>query len=195
MLEMLAPSNQVIWANPFGKITGAILPRITTLKEGLTIYNPGFNLLPLKWLSGFNERRRLMQVNMYLLERDFTPDLVWFDDHNTRCFAAHFGKKGAVVLYYALDDLDKTSSREERRRIASVVDLVITPSPDLYKKYREYTKETFLLSGGDLLLPNEPGDEEISDEQLERMIIDALQVRLEEVSKVIEKALSKKPTI
>ncbi len=192
MLEMLAPSNQVVWANPFGKITGAILPRITTLKEGLTIYNPGFNLLPLKWLSGFNERRRLMQVNMYLLERDFTPDLVWIDDPTAKCFAVYYGKEGAVVLYYALDDLDKTVSREERERLASVVDLVITPSRALYKKYREHTDQVFLLSGGDLLLPPETEDEEISDEQLERTIMDALQARLEEVSKILEKAFSKK---
>ncbi len=198
MLERLSISNVVIWANPFGKLGGALLPRITTLKEGLTIYNPGVNYLPVAWLSGLNERRRLLQVNLYLIERDFEPDLVWIDDKRAVLFAAYHGKKGALTLYYAHEDLDKTTSREERRQVANAVDVVLTPYSALYKKYREHTRQVFLLGGGNLFFAAEDcaglmsEDEETSDDMLEKAYMDSLQQCLEEISSILEKEMAKK---
>lgn len=198
LLDMLSTSNVVIWANPFGPIAGALLPRITNLKDGFTIYNPGVNYLPFSWLSDFNERRRLLQVNMYLLEKDFEPDLVWIDDPLAARFTLYYGKKGALTLYYAHEDLDKTTSREERKQLAAAVDLILTPSPALHKKYREHTNRAFLLSGGDLMLSPDFGaeaeleDEELSVELLEKAFLDALQKCFEEVSSILKKELSKK---
>lgn len=187
MFEMLSTANKVIWANPFGPLVGALLPRITNPKEGLTIYNPGVNLLPLDFLRGLNEKRRLMQLNMYLLEIDFEPDLVWIDNPNAGRFTEYYAKKGALTLYYALDELDKTGSREERAKVVSAIDMIMTPSPVLYRKYREQTEKTFLLSGGDLTLPEETEDDQLADEELEKAFMDALQARLNEISVIIEK--------
>lgn len=192
MLELLSTYNQVIWANPYGKITGALLPRITTLKEGLTIYNPGVDLLPIPSLKNLNEKRRLMQLNFYLLEKDFEPDLVWIDDPAAALFTAAYGKKGALTLYYALEDIDSQPTREKRAKLAGAVDLIVTPSPVLYKKYSEHPARVFLLSGGDLGQPPEIEDEEPAEDQLEKAFMDALQVRLEELSAIVKKELVRK---
>ena len=191
MLERLSAANEVVWANPYGTVGGALLPRITTLKEGLTIYNPGINLLPLQSLRGLNERRRLLQVKLYLLGRDFEPDLIWFDDPPVVPFAAHYRKQGAAALYYAAEDSDPTSSRTERKKLVEELDLVVTPSPALYKKYGEHTPNAHLLSGGDLMPPPEAGEDELPDELLEKAFMEALEKRTEEISRAAEKALAR----
>ncbi len=191
MLDLLSVTNQVIWANPYGPVSGALLPRITRPKEGLTIYNPGLNLLSLKSLRGLNERRRLLQVKLYLIDRDFEPDLVWFDDPPAMLFAAYYKNKGAVTLYYAAEDLEQVSSRAKRKKLAEAADLVVTPSPMLHKKYKEQTGKAYLLSGGDLIPPVETEDDGLADELVEKNFMEALQKRLEEISRLVGKELAR----
>lgn len=192
MIELLSASNETVWANPYGKLTGPLLPRITTLKEGLTIYNPGVNFLAIPSLGALNERRRLLQVKLYLIGRDFEPDLVWIDAPLAARFTAYYGKKGALTFYYAAEDLDNLSSRAERKKLTEAVDLVITPSPKLHKKYKEQTGKAYLLSGGDLIPPPETEDDEPEDELVEKAFMEALQKRLEEISRIVEKEMAQK---
>lgn len=190
MVELLSGSNDVIWANPFGPVTGALLPRVTTSKEGLTIYNPGLNLLPISALSGFNEKRRLMQVNLYLVERDFLPELVWIDDPAAAPFTLYYGKKGALTLYYAGKEETGSLSSSEREKLAGAVDLLLVPDPQLFRKY-ESTGKAYLLEGGDLLPVNETGDEDAAaDEMLEQFFLEAVTDRLEEISALVKKELA-----
>ncbi len=194
MFEKLATGNEVIWANPFGPISGAIIPRISRVKDGLTVYNPGMNMLPLPLMSGFNQRRRLIQVIFYLLERDFEPELVWIDSPGAVGVARHYRKKGSLTLYYADEDNESDVSRTERKKVAAAVDLIVTPSERLFREYRDYNEKTFLLEGGILELPpddQEDEDEEVgvSEEMLEQTLLDDIDKRLREISAIVEREL------
>lgn len=168
------------------------MPRITTLIEGLTIYNPGVNFLALPMLSTLNERRRLLQIKMYLIGRDFEPDLVWIDSPLAVPFTAYYGKKGALTLYFAAEDSDYLSTGTERKKLTEAVDLVITPSPKLHKRYRELTGKTYLLSGGDLIPPPETEDADPDEELIEKAFMEALRKRVEEISRIVEKEMAQK---
>ncbi len=192
MFEKLATGSEVIWANPFGPISGAIIPRISRVKDGLTIYNPGMNMLPLPLMGGFNQKRRLLQLIFYLLERDFEPELVWIDSPGAVGVVKHYGKKGALTLYYADEENESSVSRTERKKVATVVDLIVTPSERLFREYEDYNEKTFLLEGGTLELP--PDDEEaegegVSEEMLEQNLLEDIHQRLEEISAIVEREL------
>lgn len=193
MFEKLATGNEVIWANPFGPISGAIIPRISRVKDGLTVYNPGMNLLPLPLMGGFNQRRRLLQVIFYLLERDFEPELVWIDSPGAVGVARHYGKKGALTLYYADEDNESNVSRTERKRVAEAADLIVTPSERLYSEYKDYKGKTFLLEGGTLDLPPEEMEEEepgASEAMLEQTLLEDIHKRLNEITALVERELN-----
>lgn len=189
MFEKLATGNEVIWANPFGPISGAIIPRITRVKDGLTVYNPGMNMLPLPLMGGFNQKRRLIQVIFYLLERDFEPELVWIDSPSAVGVARHYGKKGALVLYYGDEENEGNVSRTERKKVAAAVDLVVTPSERLYSEYKDYNEKTFLLEGGILELPPDDMEAEetgVSEEMLEQTLLEDIHKRLSEIASIVE---------
>lgn len=192
MMEQFSAENRVIWVNPYGTLGGAIMPRITTSKEGLIIYNPGVNYLPLQWLSGFNERRRFMQVNLYLIEKDFSPDLVWFDDPLVQVFSDYYRKKGALTLYYAINEIFSPLSASERDKLASAVDLIFTTNRQVYKKYASHDN-VFFLEGEDLLPSSEEeSDTQIDIELMENEYMEALDKRLVEICRVIEEKLDYK---
>lgn len=189
MMEQLSAENRVIWVNPYGTLGGAIIPRITTSKEGLIIYNPGVNYLPLQWLSGFNERRRLMQVNLYLIEKDILPDLVWFDEPLVQVFSDYYRKKGALTLYYAINEKSSPLTAPERDKLASAVDLIFTTDQQVYNKYASHDN-VFFLEGEDLLpLPEEESDPQIDIELMENEYMEALNKRLAEICRIIEAKL------
>ncbi len=192
MFEKLATGNEVIWANPFGPISGAIIPRISRVKDGLTVYNPGMNMLPLPLMGGFNQKRRLIQIIFYLLERDFEPELVWIDSPGAVAVAKQYGKKGALTLYYADEENESDVSRTERKKVSAAVDLVVTPSEKLYREYRDYKDKVFLLKGGILELPPEDEKEEdqgLSEEMLEQTLLEDIDQRLSEISAIVEQEL------
>ncbi len=190
MFEKLATGSEVIWANPFGPISGAIIPRISRVKDGLTVYNPGMNMLPLPLMGGFNQRRRLLQIIFYLLERDFEPELVWIDSPGAVGIAKHYAKKGALILYYADEENESTVSRTERKKVAAAVDLIVTPSERLFREYEDYNEKTFLLEGGTLELPPDDEEEEgVSEEMLEQKLLEDIHQRLREISAIVEREL------
>lgn len=192
MFEKLATGNEVIWANPFGPISGAIIPRISRVKDGLTVYNPGMNLLPLPLMGGFNQRRRLLQVIFYLLERDFEPELVWIDSPGAVGVARHYGKKGTLALYYADEDNESNVSRTERKKVAAAVNLIVTPSERLFREYKNYKEKTFLLEGGILEMPpddEEEDDEGVPEEMLEQALLEDINKRLNEITSIVEREL------
>lgn len=193
MFERLSTGCEVIWANPFGPVSGAIIPRISRVKDGLTVYNPGMNLLPLPVMGGFNQRRRLVQVIFYLLERDFDPELVWIDSPGAVGVAKHYGKRGSLTLYYADEDNEARVNRTERKKIAAAVDLIVTPSKKLYREYEDYNDKTFLLAGGILEFPVhkvEDNEEVISEEMLEQVLLEDIDKRLSEIAAIVERELS-----
>ncbi len=142
MIELLSGSNDVIWINPFGPINGPILPNIYEAKESLTVYHPGMNFLAMPSLMLLNEKRRLLQVVIYLIGRDFEPDLVFMDDPLARCFAVHYGKRGALTLYYAGETDKEDYPGAERNQLAEAVDLVYKPG----KLHAEITEEDFIAA-------------------------------------------------
>lgn len=189
MMEQFSAENQVVWANPYGTLGGAIMPRITTSKEGLVIYNPGVNYLPLQWLNGFNERRRLMQVNLYLIEKDFLPDLVWFDEPSVQVFSDYYGKKGAMTLYYAINEISSSLNASERDRLANAVDLIFTTDQRVYKKYASHDN-VFFLEGEDLMpFKEEESDLQIDIELMENEYMEALNKRFLDICSIIETKL------
>lgn len=192
MFEKLATGNEVIWTNPFGPISGAIIPRINRVKDGLTVYNPGMNLLPLPLFNGFNQRRRLLQIIFYLLERDFEPELVWIDSPGAVGVAKHYGKKGALTLYYADEENEAGLSRAQRKKVAAGVDLIVTPSERLLHEYKDYNEKTHFLEGGILELPSEDLEEEdeaVSEEMLEQTLLEDIHHRLNEIAAIAEREL------
>ena len=124
MIELLSGSNNIVWVNPYGPVNGPIFPNIYEVKETLTIYHPGVNLLALQSLRLLNERRRLLQVIFYLTGRDFEPDMVWIDNPMARCFTKYYMKKGAKAIYYADDMNQDEQTCAERRKLIKEVDLV-----------------------------------------------------------------------
>lgn len=127
MVELLSGSNNIIWVNSYGSLNGPIFPYIYEVKETLTIYHPGLNLLALQSLRLVNERRRLLQVILYLTERDFEPDMVWIDNPLARRFTEHFAKKGARTIYYADESDQDEMIHAERKKLINEVDLVYKP--------------------------------------------------------------------
>lgn len=187
MMEQLSADNRVIWVNPYGSLSGAIMPRITTSKEGLTIYNPGINYLSLPSLSRFNELRRLMQVKMYLFEKNFLPDLIWFDDPIVQPFIDYYRKQGALALYYAEGSLALNAF--ERGKLATSIDMIFITNPQVHKKYLSY-ENVYFLEGGDLLPPPEGvSDQQIDYDLLENKYMEALNKRLEEICGIIKSKL------
>lgn len=190
LVDMLAEHNEVIWINPFGGIGGALFPDMRMLKKRLTVYSPGINLLPLPALRAFNNWRRLLQVKMYLLEKDFEPDLIVIDDPYALNFARHFKNKGQLVVYYAGADKTEIPPRSEEDRLAQAVDLVITASPDFYRRLKESGKAHLVKSeseyGGEELDEEEIGDEAV------KAYMEGLEARLEKISAIIKKKLTRK---
>lgn len=142
MIELLSGSNDVIWVNPFGPINGPILPNIYEVKERLTVYHPGMKFLALPSLMLLNEKRRLLQVVLYLIGRDFEPDIVIIDDPLARCFAVRYGKRGALTLYYA-GEIDREDYPDaERNQLLEAIDLVYKPG----KLPAEMTEDDFIAA-------------------------------------------------
>jgi len=127
MIELLSGSNDIVWVNPFGPANGPIFPNVYKIKESLTVYYPGINFLALQSLRLLNERRRLLQVVLYLIGRDFEPDMVWVDDPMARHFALHYGRKGARTLFYEAERMQDEEVLAEIRRLAEAVDLTYKP--------------------------------------------------------------------
>lgn len=142
MIELLSGSNDIIWVNPYGQVSGSIFPNVYKIKESLTVYYPGINFLALQPLKLVNERRRLLQVILYLIGRDFEPDMVWIDDPVARYFALHYGKKGALTLYYETERVQDEHSLAEKRRLAEMVDLVYKPQ----KLPADFSEDDFLAA-------------------------------------------------
>ncbi len=136
MVEMLSQANDVVWISPYGAVNAPLFPSIEKASESLTIYYPGINFLALPALRGLNEKRRLLQVVLYLLGRDFEPDLVIIDDHMSGNFATYFGKRGALTLYYRAGKYLEEQERLVRKRVEKTVDLVYKP-PDLSEEISE----------------------------------------------------------
>jgi hypothetical protein len=127
MIEMLSGANDIVWIDPYGPLSGPIAPHIYKVKEGLTVYHPGINFLALPFLRLLNQRRRLLQVNLYLVGREFIPDIVWIEDPLASRFALHYGKKGALTLYYAAKRDAEEHIRSESDRLSKKVNLVYKP--------------------------------------------------------------------
>ena len=124
IVEVLSGANNITWISPFGGISSNLLPRIDQLTESLTIYNPGINFLPLSFLDGFNRSRLLLHTRLYLLERDFEPNLVIIDHPNLLKFAALYQKSGASCLYYLSAASFLETPREDRAPAENTVDHV-----------------------------------------------------------------------
>ncbi len=140
--EMLSGANNIIWISPFGRINANLLPRIERIKDSLTIYNPGINYLPLAFLDSFNRSRLLLHTRLYLLERDFEPDLVMIDHPDLLKFATLYQKSGARSIYYRSAASFLELPREDRVAVENSVDYV-------YKAQAlpaELTEEEYLLN-------------------------------------------------
>jgi hypothetical protein len=122
VVEVLSGANNLIWISPFGGINSNLLPRIDRLTESLTIYNPGINFLPLPFLCGFNRSRLLLHTKLYLLEKDFEPDLIIIDSPELLKFAEAYRKVGAKVLYYAPAATSIEVPRAEKQKAEEVAD-------------------------------------------------------------------------
>lgn len=150
MFEKLATANNLIWANPFGNVRESLLPRIIRLKGELTIYYPGMNFIPLPFLQGINEKRRLFQILLYLIEREFEPDLVWFDDPGSAASANYYRKKGALSIFFACPVKSVMLNKNILNRLNEVTDIFVTTDQKKYKKL-ESTGKAHLLSGDQYL--------------------------------------------
>lgn len=126
MVEQLSTANDVIWVDPFGPMNGPIFPKIFAVKAGLKVYNPGLNYLALNALKNLTERRRLLQVSLYLLEKGFDPDIVIIDSPSALPFAIHFRNKGSFILYYQLGESEELS-QGKNKVITDTTDLVYAP--------------------------------------------------------------------
>ncbi len=122
IVEVLSGANNIIWINPFGGISSNLVPHIDQLTESLTIYNPGINFLPLSFLDGFNRSRLRLHTKLYLLEKDFEPDLVIIDSPGLVMFAEAYQKSGAKALYYATAKKNINLSGTAKQRAKDRVD-------------------------------------------------------------------------
>lgn len=144
LVENLSGANRVIWVDPYNRINGSIMPKTYNYKEGLTIYNPGMNFLPLQMFSGFNEMRRSLQIKLFLIEKDFEPDIVMVDSPFGYRIASHFKGKGVYTVYYSTERDRDLFSLDERRRLESLVDL--TYKAELIKEETDEEKFLALLN-------------------------------------------------
>jgi hypothetical protein len=128
MVEMLAQANDVVWISPYGVVNAPLFPSINKVSENLTIYYPGINFLALPFMRKLNEKRRLLQTMLYLLGRDFEPDLVIIDDYMSGNFAAYYGKRGVLTLYYRISKYLDEQERPARRKVEAEADLVYKPA-------------------------------------------------------------------
>jgi hypothetical protein len=135
--EILSGANNVIWVNPFGSFNANLLPRIEHLKENLTVYNPGINFLPLPFLGRINRSRLLLHTKMYLLERDFEPELVIIDSPELINFAAAYKKSGSQILYYAKPIIDESITAEQKAEVRSAAHYVYKPRKVPYQVAEE----------------------------------------------------------
>ena len=122
--EILSGNSNLIWISPFGRLNANLLPRIDKINESLTIYNPGINYLPLPFLDGFNRSRLLLHTRLYLLEKDYEPDLVIIDRPELLKFAVLYQKTGAHSVYYLSAASFLEIPREERAVAENTVDYV-----------------------------------------------------------------------
>ncbi|MDY6826322.1 MAG: hypothetical protein SVV67_03980 [Bacillota bacterium] len=207
IMEMLAGANNIVWISPFGSLNGNLLPDFKPVRTNLTIYRPGVNFLPLPAMRKFNDWRRLTQVIMYLLEKEFTPNLVWLGDPLDRRFAGHFQRKEVPVIYYGSPDGTKIP-RGEEEALAEAVDMLILSDRSQYTRFADSGK-TVLVEATDIFIENrepykkgEPSKKGAGKEQkttevdaerekkLEEMFMDDLQERLERICHLIEGILS-----
>ncbi len=154
IFEKLASANLAIWINPFGKINESLLPKITRLNSELTVYYPGMNFFGLPFLAGINERRRLLQIKLYLIERDFEPDLVWFDDPLAGLSAQYYKDKGARVIYFACPAKNIPLDSIIIKRLSDQSDFIFTTDQQIFKKFSSNSK-AYLLSGEQYLSKEE----------------------------------------
>lgn len=128
MVELLAQANDVVWISPYGAVNAPLFPSIDKVSDNLTTYYPGINFLGLPALRRLNERRRLLQTMLYLVGRDFEPDLLIIDDYMSANFVAYYGKRGALTLYYRIGKYLDEQERPARRKVEGEVDLVYRPA-------------------------------------------------------------------
>ncbi len=207
IMEMLAGANNIVWVSPFGSLNGNLLPDFKQVRVNLTIYRPGLNFIPLPALWRINDWRRLTQVIMFLLEKDFAPDLVWLGDPLARRFAGHFKRKEVPVIYYGSPEGTKVP-RGEEEALAEAVDMLILSDRSQYTSFADSGKAE-LVEASDIFIENgepykkrEPhktgaGKEQKTTEadaerekKLEEMFMDDLQERLQRICKMIEGILS-----
>lgn len=182
MMELLSGANDIVWVNPFGTLRGSLLPRVTTIKESLKIYNPGVNYLPLPSLRSFADRRRYLQVSMFFLENDFEPDIVFTDDPFALSFASKFAAKGALIVYYSAEAAEEEYARRAEQKMIDTAHLIVTTSPKLANRYRETEKITLIEK-----YEADPADNEENEAAQEQAFMVFLNRRLETISAQIEK--------
>jgi hypothetical protein len=200
MLDKLSMANNLVWVNPFGDIRESLLPKISRFKSGLVLYYPGMNFIPLPFLQGFNEKRRLFQVILYLIETEFEPDLVWFDDPVSAGSANYYRKKNSQSVFFACPVKSVTLNKMVIERLKEVTDLFITTDQKLYKKF-ENTGKAHLLNGDQFLSEEEKKtlkaiesldelnmtDQSDSTEYLlENAFTKMIEMNLEQLSKIIK---------
>jgi len=198
LMELLAGANEIVWVSPFGSLRGNLLPDFKPVRAGLTVYRPGVNFLPLPTLQRFNEWRRLTQVLMYLLEKDFKPDLVWLGDPMAGRFAEHFRRKGAPALYYGPPDGMKVP-REEEEALTAAVDLLIFSTEKQYRRFAGSGRAVLVeaadipSAGAEVTGAENPTDASAeANKQLEEIFMADLRERLEKISSLIEDNLTGK---
>jgi len=201
IFEALANSNLLIWINPFGKINDNLLPRITKMTSELTVYYPGMNFLGLPMLKWINEKRRFVQIYLYLIEREFEPDLVWFDDPLASSSADYYRKKGSLSIFFACPEKSSILSKRSINQINDKVDIFITSDKSLYELMRN-TGKAYLLTGhenlseaekkaltliDDLDQVTEDVDSEPLDPLLETAYFKMIDNRIKQLAQVINK--------
>jgi hypothetical protein len=201
IMEMLAGANNIVWVSPFGSLNGNLLPDFKPVRVNLTIYRPGVNFLPLPALHRFNDWRRLNQVIMCLLEKDFDPDLVWLGDPLARRFAEYFRRKKVPVIYYGSPEGAKVP-REEEEGLVGAVDVLIFSDERQYRHFADSGKAALVEADDIFVEDREPditgvlkeqkksGIDAASEKQLEKMFMDDLEKRLQRICRIIEGILN-----
>lgn len=200
MFDKLAMANNLVWTNPFGDIRESLLPKISRFRSGLVLYYPGMNFIPLPFLHGLNEKRRLFQVILYLIETEFEPDLVWFDDPVSAGSANYYRKKGSLSVYFACPVKSVMLNNTVIEKLNEVTDIFITTDQKQFKKL-ESTGKAHLLSGDQCLSEEEKNtlnamnslDELSMTDQtdsaeylLENAFTKMIETNLEQLSKIIK---------
>ncbi len=182
MIEMLARGNNVLWISPYGNFKGSLMPHFNRVRNNLGVYHPGVNWLPLQFLNRLNERRRQMQVYLYLLQEEFRADLIWTDDPGSVRLVERYRNEGVPAFFFA--DRHLGLERSEIQKLGNGFDLVAVTSEKLLRDFASGEK-VFLTPGSSSRI-----DHSLSLEEQEEALIEDLENRLEEISGRLEKLIN-----